>query len=220
MGKVVAVVGRTGAGKSTLIDILMGLLEPTEGDFYYDGSLIGPENIAGYRGKIGYVPQNFFLADDSIRANIAFGIPQGDIDNDRIENAVRTAQLETFIKDLPDGLDTLIGEKGTRISGGQRQRIGLARALYREPEILVLDESTSALDKHTEEEFYVALRKQEKRMSVILVTHRLSTLEHADLIFVMEDGKVAAQGNFRELSESSPVFQKMTNQKLITETKE
>ncbi|MFA5148608.1 MAG: ABC transporter ATP-binding protein [Candidatus Omnitrophota bacterium] len=220
MGKVVAIVGKTGAGKSTLIDILMGLLAPTDGHFYYDGSLIGPDNIAGYRRKIGYVPQNFFLADDSIRANIAFGIPQADIDPDRLEHAIRVAQLGSFIKDLPSGVDTLIGEKGTRISGGQRQRIGLARALYRDPEILVLDESTSALDKHTEEDFYGALKKEEKKMSVILVTHRLSTLEHADLIFVMEGGKVAAKGSFRELSESSPVFQGMTNQKFITETKE
>ena len=220
LNQTIAIVGKTGSGKSTLIDILMGLLEPSKGLFYYRGSVISRNNIADYRKKIGYVPQNYFLTDDSICANIAFGIYAKDIDHKRLEHAIRVSQLESFVKDLPEGINTRIGEKGIRISGGQRQRIGLARALYREPEILVLDEATSALDKHTEEDFYNAIKFPGRPLSVILVTHRLNTLEHADHIFVMEDGKLAAQGNLKELAENSPVFQKMTNQKIISEVSE
>ncbi len=220
LNRMVAIVGKTGSGKSTLIDILMGLLEPSKGMFYYRGSVISRSNITDYRKKIGYVPQNFFLTDDSICANIAFGIYAKDVDRKKLENAIRAAQLDSFINDLTEGVNTRIGEKGIRISGGQRQRIGLARALYREPEILVLDEATSALDKRTEEDFYSAIKSQGRPLSVILVTHRLSTLEHADHIFVMEDGKLAAQGSLKELMENSPVFQRMTNQKIISEARE
>lgn len=220
LNQTIAIVGRTGSGKSTLIDILMGLLEPSKGLFSYRDSIITRNNITDYRKKIGYVPQNFFLTDDSICANIAFGVYVKDINYKKLEHAICVSQLGSFIKDLPEGINTQIGEKGIRISGGQRQRIGLARALYREPEILVLDEATSALDKHTEEDFYSAIKNMGRPLSIILVTHRLSTLEHTDHIFVMEDGKLAAQGSLRELLENSPVFQKMTNQKIISEARE
>lgn len=216
----VAVVGSTGAGKSTLIDLIMGLLTPSEGALYYAGTAIDKENIVDYRRKIGYVPQHIALIDDTIEANVAFGVPRGEIDHKSVEHAIKVAQLEPFVKSLPAGMKTEVGERGVRLSGGQRQRIGIARALCRNPELIILDEATSALDKHTEEDFYTALANMERRPTIILVTHRLSTLEHADLIFVMEDGKLAAQGNLKELLENAPVFQKMTNQKIISETRE
>ena len=216
----VAIVGSTGAGKSTLIDIIMGLLTPSKGALYHAGTEIDKENIVDYRRKIGYVPQHIVLIDDTIEANVAFGVPRSEIDHKRIEHAMKVAQLESFVNGLPAGIKTEVGERGVRLSGGQRQRIGIARALYRNPEVIILDEATSALDKHTEEDFYTALVNMEKRPTIILITHRLSTLEHADFIFVMEDGKLAAQGTLKELSENASVFQKMTNQKIIAETRE
>lgn len=209
----VAIAGLTGSGKSTLIDIAMGLLIPSQGNLSYRGSVINQDNVLEYRKRIGYVPQNLCLIDDAISANIAFGILGGKIDAGRLERAIKIAQLESFIKDLPQGLNTQIGERGVRISGGQKQRIGIARALYRNPEILILDEATSALDRYTESELYAALREFNKDLTIILVTHRMNTLEHSDYIYVMDSGKIVDQGNFRALLECSEAFKRIIHQK-------
>lgn len=211
--KITGIVGETGSGKSTLIDIFMGLLVPSNGALYYHGVLIDRANVDGYRQNVGYVPQNIFLLDDTIAANIAFGIPREKIDFRKLEEVVTMAHLDSFIKELPRGFDSLVGERGVRISGGQRQRIGIARALYRDPDILVLDEATSALDAKTEAEVYVALKNIKLKLTIILVTHRLSTLEKSDLIYVLDRGTVVDKGGFKDLSGRSSVFQRMLQQK-------
>jgi len=215
--RICAIAGETGSGKSTAIDIITGLLTPQEGSLYYCGLLISQDSITKYQNKIGYVPQHIFLVDDSIVANVAFGIPQDKIDRERVEYALKTAQLESFVKSLPEGLDAKVGERGVRISGGQRQRIGIARALYRNPEILILDEASSALDGRTESELYAALKNLRNKITIILVTHRLATLEHADLIYVLEHGKIVDNGNYNELLLRSQVFKRIASQKVLSQ---
>lgn len=198
LGSTVAFIGETGSGKSTLLDILMGLLIPTSGAVFYAETELSTRNISTYRKRVGYVPQNIFLIDDTIAANIAFGIEVKDIDPAKLELAIRVSQLESFIKSLPSGVETMVGEKGVRISGGQKQRIGIARALYNNPDILVLDEATSALDVKTEANLYAAVNKGLNK-TVIFVTHRLSTIENADLIFILDSGRIIKHGKFDEL---------------------
>lgn len=210
--KTVALAGMSGAGKSTLIDILMGLLIPSKGSLYYGETIINVNNILAYRKKVGYVPQLIYLIDDTLEANIAFGIPHDSIDQEQLDHILQIAQLSEFVKDLPDGLKTQVGERGIKLSGGQRQRIGIARALYHNPEILILDEATSALDGYTESEITNAIKRLHGKMTIILVAHRLTSIEYADTIYVMEEGQIAAQGNFQELMEHSPAFQKIANQ--------
>jgi ABC-type multidrug transport system fused ATPase/permease subunit len=210
---IVALVGETGSGKSTLLDIIMGLLTPSIGEMSYRGLPLSAENMPDYRRRIGYVPQNIFLTDDTIACNIAFGVKRDSIDPVRLKHAVTTAQLDHYISELPDGVNTLVGERGVRISGGQKQRIGIARALYRGPEILVLDEATSALDSQTESDLYNALKGLGKELSIILVTHRLSALEHADMIFCMDHGKIVGAGRYDELKANSEVFRKIIQHK-------
>jgi ATP-binding cassette subfamily C protein len=210
---IVALVGETGSGKSTLLDIVMGLLTPSGGEMSYRDVPLRPENMSDYRGKIGYVPQNIFLTDDTIAGNIAFGVKRDSIDPVRLKHAIAVAQLDRYISELPDGVDTLVGERGVRISGGQKQRIGIARALYRRPEILVLDEATSALDAQTESDLYNALKGLGKELSIILVTHRLSALEHADMIFCMDHGNIVGVGRYDELKANSGAFRKIIQQK-------
>jgi ABC-type multidrug transport system fused ATPase/permease subunit len=204
--KMVAFVGATGAGKSTLIDIIMGLITPSAGAVIYDGKDITAGAISEYRKRIGYVPQNIFLTDDTIESNIAFGVNRPDIDKRRLLDAIRAAQLESFVGELPDGVHTMIGERGVRISGGQRQRIGIARALYRAPELLVFDEATSALDAHTEAGLYAALRGLGSDITLILVTHRISSLEKADIIYVIDSGRVIDKGTYTELEGRCKLF--------------
>lgn len=211
-----AIAGETGCGKSTAIDIVTGLLVPQKGRLYYCGRVIDQDSIVKYQAKLGYVPQHIFLADESIVSNVAFGIPEDKIDRKRVEYVLSVAQLETFIRSLPNGLDAKVGERGVRISGGQRQRIGIARALYRNPEILILDEASSALDGRTEADLYAALKNLKNRMTIILVTHRLVTLEYTDLIYVLEHGKIADKGNYRELLLRSHIFQSMASKKTLS----
>lgn len=210
LDQIVAFVGKTGSGKSTLIDIIMGLLVPQQGALYYLREMIAKGNLAEYRKKIGYVPQNLFLIDETIATNIAFGIPQENIEPKRLEFAIKVSQLESFIKSLPEGINTQIGEKGIRISGGQRQRIGIARALYRNPSILILDEATSALDIQTERNLYNAIISVVK--TIIIVSHRPSTIERADIIYIMDNGRVVECGNFKELSEKSELFKEIAKE--------
>jgi ABC-type multidrug transport system fused ATPase/permease subunit len=188
-GESVGFIGTSGSGKSTLIDIILGLLSPDSGEVLVDGSNIN-DNIRSWQNQIGYVPQTIFLLDDTIRRNVAFGIPDGLINNGAVEKAINSAQLTDFINKLPQGLDTLVGENGVRLSGGQRQRIGLARALYNDPPLLVLDEATSALDSKTEVDVMEAVFRFQQRKTIIIVAHRLSTLHNCDRIYNLENGKI------------------------------
>jgi len=176
-----AIVGRTGSGKSTLVDILLGLHTPDSGSILVDGVPVVPENSHEWRAQIGYVPQEIFLLDDTIAANIAFGVPSGKIDSELLHEAARRAQILDFIEhQLPGGFDALVGERGVRLSGGQRQRIGLARALYRRPRVLILDEATSALDVDTEAALVEALEELHGQLTMIVIAHRLTTIERCE----------------------------------------
>ena len=204
-GESIAFVGSTGCGKSTLLNLILGLLEPCGGDIKVNG-----ENIFSvvnqWRKFLGYIPQSIFLLDDSIRANIAFGVSQDAIDDGRLVAALKSACLSEFVDGLPDGLDTVVGERGVRLSGGQRQRIGIARALYFDPEVLVMDEATSALDNKTESEVMVAISNLKKDRTVIMVAHRLSTVEKCDRLYHLEDGRIVDQGSYEELIKKSKNF--------------
>jgi ATP-binding cassette, subfamily B, bacterial PglK len=211
-----AIAGETGSGKSTLIDMVTGLLTPQIGHLYYRDLQINPTNISQYRDKIGYVPQNIFLVDDTIAVNVAFGFSQNEVNRERVKYALEIAQLGLFVDTLPMGIDTNVGEKGVRISGGQRQRIGIARAIYRNPEVLILDEASSALDGGTESELYSALKGLLDKITIIYITHRFATLENADLIYVLEHGKVADSGNYSELIYRSQIFKRMASGKSLS----
>lgn len=188
VGKSVGIVGTSGAGKSTAVDILLGLLEVREGSICADGVDVR-QNYRRWLKNIGYIPQMIFMLDDTIRNNVAFGVPKEKIDENRIWEVLREAQLDEFIKTLPEGLDTGIGERGIRLSGGQRQRIGIARALYHDPEVLVLDEATSALDNDTEKAIMDSINRLHGKKTLIIIAHRLQTIEKCDIIYKVENGK-------------------------------
>ena len=192
-------VGPSGSGKSTTIDIILGLLEPQKGTLEVDGKVITGDNLRSWQRTIGYVPQQIYLIDDTIAANIAFGLDEKEIKQDWVEKACRNANLEEFINELPKKYNTIIGEGGIRLSGGQRQRIGIARALYHNPRVLVLDEATSALDNETEQAVMNAVNNLGKDITIILIAHRLNTVENCDVIFKLEKGRVVFQGSFKEL---------------------
>jgi ATP-binding cassette, subfamily B, bacterial PglK len=192
-GESVGFIGSTGAGKSTLVDIILGLLMPVSGTVRVDGADI-QTNLRGWQDKLGYVPQSIFLTDDTIRRNIAFGLSADMIDEAAVWSSLRAAQLEQFINSLPEGLDTLIGEGGVRLSGGQRQRIGIARALYHDPSVLVLDEATSSLDTATEADFMKAVCALKRDKTLIIIAHRLSTVEHCDYLYRIKGGRMVEKG--------------------------
>lgn len=189
-GSSIGLIGVSGSGKSTLVDILLGLLSPITGQVKVDGIDI-QTNLRGWQDQIGYVPQSIYLTDDSLRNNVAFGLPENRIDDSAVKRAIKAAQLEEFINTLPDGLETLIGERGVCLSGGQRQRIGIARALYHDPVILVLDEATSALDTNTEKDVMKAINALHGKKTLIIVAHRLSTLANCDCLYNMENGRIS-----------------------------
>ncbi len=189
VGKSVGIVGPSGAGKTTAVDILMGLLKIQEGTITCGGRNV-MENYASWLSHIGYIAQNIYLTDDSIRDNIAFGVNREEIDDARVWEVLEEAQMKEFVEELPEGLNTSVGERGVRISGGQRQRLGIARALYHNPEILVFDEATSALDTETETAIMEAIDKFHGRKTLIIIAHRLRTIENCDLIFRVENGKI------------------------------
>ncbi len=206
----VALVGPSGSGKTTMADILLGLLTPTEGLIRVDGTPIVEENIRRWQRNLGYVPQSIYLSDDTIRHNIAFGIADHDIDEQAMQQAAQVANIHDFIvKMLPDQYETLVGEKGVRLSGGQKQRIGLARALYHDPDILILDEATSALDGKTEAGVIEAIEHLSHVKTVVIIAHRLSTVRHCDRIYLLEEGRMVAQGTFDALMETNALFQAM-----------
>ena len=188
-GKTVAFIGPSGAGKTTMVDIILGLLKPQYGKVYADDLDIHKHSYV-WQKEIGYIPQVIYLSDDTIRNNIAFGVDKDQIDERAIENALRRAQLYEFVENLPEGLDTVVGDRGVRLSGGQRQRIGIARALYHDPEVLVLDEATSALDNETEAAVMEAIDHLQGTKTILIIAHRLTTIRNVDMIYEVSGGKV------------------------------
>jgi ABC-type multidrug transport system fused ATPase/permease subunit len=186
----IGIIGTTGAGKSTLVDIILGLLTPTSGEIEVDEKILDSTNIRQWQNSIGYVPQSIFLADDTIASNIAFGVQKDQIDVEQVEKVAKMAQVHEFVIELENGYNTIIGERGVRLSGGQRQRLGIARALYHNPELLVLDEATSALDNQTEAEVMKAIDNMSGSKTIIMIAHRLSTVEKCDKIIKLEKGLV------------------------------
>jgi ABC-type bacteriocin/lantibiotic exporter with double-glycine peptidase domain len=208
----VAFVGATGSGKTTTVDIILGLLEPHYGSLEVDGQVIDKNNYRAWQKCIGYVPQQIFLADDTVAANIAFGLENRDIDLKAVENAAKIANLHNFVvNELPSQYQTHIGERGIRLSGGQRQRIGIARALYNNPKVLVFDEATSALDNLTEQAVMDAVYNLKKNITIILIAHRLSTVKKCDKIFFLENGQIIQSGSFDYLIENSKSFRESAN---------
>ena len=188
VGKSVGIVGTSGAGKTTIVDVLLGLLKPESGKIYADGADV-MQNYQGWLKNIGYIPQTIFMVDSTIRKNVAFGYPDDEIDDNKVWNALKEASLDEFVKNLPEGLDTQIGERGIRLSGGQRQRIGIARALFEDPEVLVLDEATSALDNETEAAIMDSINRLHGKKTLIIIAHRLQTIEKCDMVYRIENGK-------------------------------
>jgi ABC-type multidrug transport system fused ATPase/permease subunit len=188
VGKSVGIVGTSGAGKTTIVDVMLGLLKPESGKIYADGADV-MENYRGWLKNVGYIPQTIFMVDSTIRKNVAFGYADEDIDDAKVWQALKEASLDEFVKKLPEGLDTKIGERGIRLSGGQRQRIGIARALFEDPEVLVLDEATSALDNETEAAIMDSINRLHGRKTLIIIAHRLQTIEKCDMVYSIKDGK-------------------------------
>lgn len=188
-GEVIGIAGPSGAGKSTTVDILLGLLKPQEGDVLVDGISIS-KDPKGWLSQIGYIPQTIFLLDGTIRSNVAFGIPEDKVSDEEVYRALEEASMLEFVKSLPDGIDTQIGERGIRLSGGQRQRIGIARALYLNPEVLIMDEATSALDNATEQEIMDSIHNLQGKKTIVIIAHRLSTLEFCDRIYTVDKGSI------------------------------
>lgn len=193
-----AIVGPSGAGKSTLADVLLGLLQPTSGQLLINGQMLTVNNLGSWRSQIGYVPQETFLLHDSVRANLLLAKP--DADDAEIRNAIEAASANIFIDQMPQGLETIIGDRGVRISGGERQRIALARALLRKPDVLILDEATSSLDSENQNRILTAIERMHGRLTVVMIAHRLSTVRNADKIVVLEHGEIVESGSFEELS--------------------
>jgi ATP-binding cassette subfamily C protein len=202
-GSTLAIIGASGSGKTTLADCLLGLLEPTSGKVEIDGT--SPEIYRTINsGSVAYVSQDVALIDGSIRQNVAFALPDSEINDTKIYSALKRAHIDEFVRSLPQNLDTVVGERGTRLSGGQRQRIGIARALYSDPKILVLDEATSALDAETEAAITGMLKELHGQVTIISIAHRLSTVMHSDLVLFLRDGKLAGSGKFEDLIQQHP----------------
>lgn len=202
--------GTTGSGKSTLIDLVMGLLPPDSGQILIDGVPLTPANTRSWQDMIGLVSQSIFLSDASIKENVAFGIPLEKIDTDRVREVLALAHLEEFVAELPDGIESRVGERGVQLSGGQRQRIGIARSLYHNPEVLVFDEATSALDGITEKSIMQAINHFAGRKTIILIAHRFTTIQKCDVIYFMEKGRIVDHGTYKELMERNALFRDMS----------
>lgn len=198
-GARVGFVGPTGSGKSTALDLLMGLLSPTEGELLVDGKPVSDNLLRAWQRTIAHVPQSIYLADITLAENIAFGVPFNDIDMERVKKAASQAQIANHIESLPEGYASLVGERGVRLSGGQRQRIGIARALYKQATVLIFDEATSALDNQTEQDVMQSIEQLSKDITIIIVAHRLTTLKNCDQVIELKDGKVSRIGNYKQL---------------------
>ena len=208
----IGLVGRTGSGKTTLADVILGLYPPASGTISVDGVNLVESNERAWRKRVGYVPQNVFLTNASVARNIALGIPEDQVDLSAVERAAQMAQAEEFISQLPDGYDTVVGERGVKLSGGQRQRLGIARALYHNPDVLVFDEATSALDGMTEDAVMQAVQSLSAERTMILIAHRLRTVQACNRIVMLEAGSVVADGAYDELMRSSPAFKQLAGQ--------
>ena len=206
---VVGLVGSSGSGKSTLIDLLLGLLIPQQGELYIDDICITEDNKRAWQNTLGFVPQSIFLSEGSIAENIAFGVPAAEIDMQQVNKAIELSHLKELMEQLPDGMNTKVGERGVQLSGGQRQRIGIARALYHEADVLIFDEATSALDGITEKIVMDAIHEFSGKKTIVMIAHRLKTVQKCDIIYLMDKGKIVDQGTFEELLNSSNVFKLM-----------
>lgn len=212
----VGLVGATGSGKTTTVDLLLGLLTPTDGILSVDGQRLTTANYRAWQRSISYVTQNIYLSDDTIAANIAFGVSPEDIDMSAIKHAAKLARLDVFIEnELSDAYQTKVGERGVRLSGGQRQRIGIARALYTKPSVLILDEATSALDNLTERQIMDAVHEMSKELTIIIIAHRLNTIENCDQIFMLDRGELKAAGTFTQLIETDHQFRAMATRDTV-----
>jgi len=207
--KVVGIVGPSGSGKSTAIDVLLGLIEPQEGQVLIDDVQVQANNKRAWQNTIGFVPQSIFLSEGSIAENVAFGLPVKNINLEQVKVAIQLAHLDELVAELPEGIDTKVGERGVQLSGGQRQRIGIARALYHEASVLVFDEATSALDGITEKIIMDAIHDFNGQKTIIMIAHRLKTVQKCDIIFFIDKGKVIDQGTYQELIAKNPQFKEM-----------
>jgi ATP-binding cassette, subfamily B, bacterial PglK len=206
-GTTVGIVGATGSGKTTIVDIILGLLEAQQGVLEIDGNIINKDNVRSWQRSIGYVPQQIYLADDTISGNIAFGVNKNEVNQESVKRAAKIANLDEFIiNELPEKYETYIGERGVRLSGGQRQRIGLARALYHKPKVLILDEATSALDNITEKSVMKSINEFNKDITSIFIAHRLTTIKNCDTIFLFDKGELKSEGSFKELTMKNKNF--------------
>lgn len=207
--RVTGLVGASGSGKSTAIDLLLGLMAPQQGQLLIDGQPITEENVRAWQNSLGFVPQSIFLADSSILENIAFGLPPEAVDEEKVNRAANMAHLDELLAELPNGLDTRVGERGVQLSGGQRQRIGIARALYHDADVLILDEATSALDGITEKLIMDAIHDFSGKKTIIMIAHRLATVRQCDSIYLLEQGRVTDHGTYDELASRNITFQRM-----------
>jgi ABC-type multidrug transport system fused ATPase/permease subunit len=210
-GTAVGFVGANGSGKTTLVDLIAGLLVPELGKIEVDGIALDDANRAAWQSRIAYVPQDIFLLDATIAQNVALSVTAGEVDRERLLAAARLAQLDEFVVALPGGYDHMVGERGRRLSGGQRQRIGIARALYRDASVLIMDEATNSLDGLTEQELMATILRLRGRYTVILIAHRLNTVRACDVIFEFDCGNVTGSGSYDGLLRNSKTFRQLVN---------
>jgi ATP-binding cassette, subfamily B, bacterial PglK len=208
-GEAIALVGPSGAGKTTIADVMIGLIQPTEGTLTIDGEALVDANRRAWQKSVGYIPQSVYLIDDSLRRNIAFGVQDDEVDGKRLDEAVLAAQLDEVVRAMPEGLATSVGERGVRLSGGQRQRVGIARVLYVDAKFLVLDEATSALDGVTERDIVEAIDRLKGKRTMVIIAHRLSTVRNCDRLIHVEGGRVVGTGTWDQLETGSEAFRKL-----------
>ena len=209
-GDVVGLVGLTGSGKTTLVDLLLGLFDPTDGEVLINGLRREDNSLKRWRNSVAYVPQDIFIADETLRSNIAFGVSPENINDDAVLRATKLACLDEFVMSLPEKYETILGERGGKLSGGQKQRVGIARALYTNPDLLVMDEATSALDTITERQISESIKNIAKDITVVIVAHRMSTIMSCDKIYLLENGVITASGSYQELVETNKKFKELT----------
>ena len=210
-GEFIAIVGFTGSGKSTLADLILGLLKPSQGNIFVEDVDIHQDEsyLKHWHQRIAHVPQSIYLADTNIESNIAYGLPPHNVNQTRLLLAAQQASIAEFINSLSDGFQTFVGERGVSLSGGQRQRIGIARALYKQSELLILDEATSALDNYTEQLVMTSIKNLKSNVTMCVIAHRLSTILHCDRIVVLDKGKITGIGRYDDLIDNNPIFRSL-----------